>query len=194
MSNGIVTVKVNGLQELRAALQGLAPKLRKRALRQALAAGARIIRDEARRRAPRLKASTYSGASALRRGVRAVGTLQKAITVRTSKINTREGNVGVFVNVRPLRNSGANGPGAKNPKDPYYWRWQEFGWKPKSGPRTTVRRIALRVRGQRSAPATAKPGARFLQLSVGKQGEALRQFELSLGPQILKLNQKGATL
>ena len=186
-----VTVKLNGLQDLRAALLGIAPKLRKRALRNALAVGARIVRDEARRRTPTLKASTYYGASALRRGVRAIGTLKKAISVRTSKISTRQGNVGVFVNVRPLKNGSA-----KNPKDPYYWRWQEFGWNPADGRSSKSERRALNKRfaSFRAAGNTAKPGADFLRGAVSKQGEALRAFEREIGPQIRKLNQKGATL
>ncbi len=167
-----ISAKVTGLPDLKAALLAIPRELRRRALRNALAAGARAVRDEAKRRAPVLKVSTYAGASAIRRGVRKPGTLQKAIVVRTSKIARRAGNVGVFVNVRPAK--GGN-RGAKSPNDPYYWRWQEFGW---------------------NGPGGAKPGARFLQAGANKLMEALRIFSDRIGPQISKFNVtgKGTTL
>ena len=118
-----ITAKVRGLPDLKAALLAIPRELRRRALRTALAAGARAVRDEAKRRAPVLKTSTYFGSSAIRRGTRKPGTLQKAIVVRTSKLARRAGNVGVFVNVKPAK--GGN-RGAKSPNDPYYWRWQEL--------------------------------------------------------------------
>ena len=40
------------------------------------------------------------------------------------KQDRRAGDVGVFVNVKPLKNGGA-----KNPLDPYYWRFVAFGTK-----------------------------------------------------------------
>jgi HK97 gp10 family phage protein len=167
-----ISAKVSGLPDLKAALAAIPRELRRRALRTALAAGARAVRDEAKRRAPVLKASTYAGASAIRRGVRKPGTLQKAIVVRTSKVARRAGNVGVFVNVRPAK--GGN-RGAKSPNDPYYWRWQEFGW---------------------NSPGGSKPGAKFLQAGAAKLLEALRIFGERIGPQLAKFNVtgKGTTL
>lgn len=162
-----ISATVTGLPELKAALLAIPRELRRRALRNALAAGARAVRDEARRRAPVLKASTYAGSSAIRRGVRKPGTLQKAIIVRTSKVARRAGNIGVFVNVRPAK--GGN-RGAKSPNDPYYWRWQEFGWTSRGGD---------------------KPGARFLQAGAAKLEQALRIFIDRIGPQIAKFNVTG---
>jgi hypothetical protein len=113
-----ITTKVNGLQELRAALLGLTPRLRRRVLRNTLAAGARVFRDEARRLAPILRVPV------IRKGVliRKPGTLRKAIRVRTSKASTRAGNVGVFVNVVPAKGSDR---GRYSPNDPFYWRFQK---------------------------------------------------------------------
>lgn len=185
-----IVARLTGLAEVRQALLGLPAKLRRGALRAALQAGARVIRDEARRRAPVLKASTFYGASALKRNVRAVGTLKKAISVRTSKASTRRGDVGVFVNVRPLKNGGV-----KNPKDPFYWRWLEFGWNPASGAtggKGAKGKRTRRLLAKRGA-AKAKPGASFLRNAVtGKQGEAIRTIERTLGPAIQKLNTKRA--
>jgi HK97 gp10 family phage protein len=179
---------VRGIPELRAELMAIPAKLRKRALRNALAAGARLVQATARLRAPVLKLSTYSGASAFRRGVRKPGTLRKAISVRTSKISSRRGDVGVFVNVRPAKGDTfktvrssflgiktktrvrvkRGKRGAQSPNDPYYWRFLEFGTK----------------------KMTARP---FLGPAAKSKGEeAVRMFLRESLPAIEKLNRKGA--
>lgn len=113
----MISAKVSGIPELKAALAGLVPKLRRQALRNALAAGARVVRDEARRRAPVLQPT-------LRAPYRKPGTVRKAVVVRTSKVARRAGDVGMFVNVRPAKRGQR---GAKSPNDPFYWRFLEFG-------------------------------------------------------------------
>lgn len=176
-----VEVKVLGLPELKAALAAIPGKLRKRALRNALAAAGRVVRDEARHAAPVLSMG-------LRAPYRMPGTLKKAINVRTSKIARRSGDVGVFVNVRPAK---ASQRGAKSRTDPFYWRWLNFGWTPASGPRTTVSKRERR-RAQRSgAPAIA--GRHFLERGARKLGQALEVFKAKIGPAIAKLNNKGQT-
>lgn len=115
----MISAKVSGIPELKAALAGLVPKLRRQALRNALAAGARVVRDEARRRAPVLQPT-------LRAPYRKPGTVRKAVSVRTSKAARRAGDVGVFVNVRPAKRGQR---GAKSQNDPFYWRFLEFGTK-----------------------------------------------------------------
>lgn len=139
----MIDAKITGLPDLRRELSQIVPKLRVRALRTALAAGARLVRDAARRAAPIISA----GALAVRRGVRKPGTLRKAISVRTSRAARRRGDVGVFVNVKPLPAARYRGKttkvlgitrrsrvlvrastrGANNPSDPYYWRFVNFG-------------------------------------------------------------------
>ena len=178
-----VSVKVTGLPDLRAALAGIVPKLRKRALRDSLRAGARLVQREARRIAPVLKATTESGLSARRRGVRKPGTLRKALSVRTSKLATRQGNVGVFVNVRPAKGGKR---GAKSPDDPFYWRWLNFGWNP--GGNRSKAAVRARRRLNRSGAAKAKPGMRFLEGGARMLGAALAVFTKELGPRIAKLN------
>jgi hypothetical protein len=113
----MIEARVTGIPDLRAQLRSIPEKLRKRALRTALAAGARVVRNEAQRLAPVISAS----APAVLKGYRKPGTVRKAIAVRTSKIARRSGDVGVFVNVRPAKKGMR---GAKNPNDPFYWRWQ----------------------------------------------------------------------
>lgn len=155
----MISAKVNGIPELKAALAGLVPKLRRQALRNALAAGARVVRDEARRRAPVLQPT-------LRAPYRKPGTVRKAVSVRTSKTARRAGDVGVFVNVRPAKRGQR---GAKNPNDPFYWRFLEFGTK----------------------KMAARP---FLQAGARKLADALEAFKRVIGPQIDKMNRKGGTL
>lgn len=109
--------KLQGVDELVKALREMPGKLRKRMLRNALAAGGRVFRNEAKRLAPIISVPTKR---------RAQGTVQKAIAVRTSKLARRAGDVGVFVNLRPAK--GAN-RGAASRNDPFYWRFLEFGTK-----------------------------------------------------------------
>jgi len=155
----MISAKVRGIPELKAALAGIVPKLRRQALRNALAAGARVVRDEARRRAPVLQPT-------LKAPYRKPGTVQKAISVRTSKIARRSGDVGVFVNVRPAKRGQR---GAKNQNDPFYWRFLEFGTK----------------------HMTERP---FLQAGAQRLAQALDVFKRVIGPQIDKMNKKGGTL
>lgn len=180
-----VDVKITGLDGIQAELRGLVPKLRVRALRNALTAGGRVVQREARRLTPVLKLSTRGGAAALRRGVRKPGTVKKAISVRTSKRATKRGDVGVFVNVRPAKGGSR---GAKNPNDPFYWRWLEFGWNPATG----GSRARLKRRREARIGAKRKPGAEFLQGAVKMLPAALRTFEAKLRPAIVKLNQRKA--
>lgn len=160
-------VRISGLDDAIAALKGLPDKLRRRALRNALAAGARIVRDAARQAAPVIS----SADPAVQKGWRKPGTVKRAITVRTSKQARREGNVGVFVNVRPAKGAAfrkgrlvrASQRGARNPSDPFYWRFLEFG-----------------TRRARPAPFM-RPAASALQA-------ALEAFKAAIGPQLAKLN------
>ena len=110
-------VKIEGFDELARKLRELVPAMRKRVIRNALSAGARLVRDEAKRSAPLLSGS-------IKAPYRQRGTVRAAIRVRTSKAARRAGDVGVFVNVKPAKN-GARG--AKSRTDPFYWRFLEFG-------------------------------------------------------------------
>ena len=154
----MISATITGLPEMRAALASIPSKLRRRALRNALNAGARIVRDAARMNRRTSSAGSPMTGTMLRNYQR--GTVAKAINVRTSKIATRAGDVGVFVNVRPLKRGVA---GRHNPSDPFYWRFLEWGTK----------------------YMTARP---FLTPAASKLTEALTKFTQVLGPQIEKLN------
>lgn len=170
-----VEVKVTGLPDLKAALLSIPAKLRKRALRNALAAGARVVRDESKRNAPVLQGQVKT---------RTVGLLRKQISVRTSKIARKSGDVGVFVNVKPAKKGER---GAKSKTDPFYWRFINFGWTPASGQRTSQNRRARR-QAVRSGKAPAIDGKNFLEAGGKKLGDALRIFLQKIVPQIEKLN------
>lgn len=149
--------KWEGLEELRARLLALPDKLRKRALLNSLRAGARVFQREAKRLAPVLRQP---------KKYRKPGTVRDAIRVRTSKLARRQGDVGVFVNVKPAPRAQR---GAKNPNDPFYWRFPEFGTRTKKG--------AVRV-----------TAVRYLQRAASsKPGQALAEIKRTLGPQIKKL-------
>lgn len=191
-ANSEITVQVNGLAELRAQLMALPDKLRRQALRNALAAGARLVRDDARQRAPVLREPDPR---------RKPGTVRNAIRVRTSKQARREGNVGVFVNVKPLTKGQiadfkrANGKGGgKNPDDPFYWRWLEFGRQGRAGEAArsrVTRNKAAGLRGIRARRALRAvgplPAIGFLQGAAQRLADALRRIEQTLGPAVQRI-------
>ena len=122
MSYGI-TVQLQGVDELKRALDQVPDKLKKKGLLKALRLAGNVVRDAARRAAPLLQTPAP---------YRKKGTVRRAIVVRTSKTAKKEGAIGVFIGVRALRGArtrtlGASGP--KNPNDPFYWRYLEFGTK-----------------------------------------------------------------
>lgn len=175
--------RMNGVDDLVAKLKALPKALRARVLRNALSAGARPIRQEAKRLAPVLSLQNAKDAP-----FRKPGTVRDAISVRTSKVARNEGNVGVFVNVRPakgatyrteilrsrllgvkvkrrtLRRVSQRGANSRN--DPFYWRWLEFGTK----------------------KMAARP---FLQPAANKLPQALKIFNTEVLRWISKVNQRG---
>lgn len=176
----MIEAKVTGIPDLRAALRGIVPKLRVRALRNALAAGARVVQRAARDATPVINAASLP----VRLGYRKPGTVRQAISVRTSKTARAAGNVGVFVNVRPAKGArfkttrGAFGlkvrrqvrasqRGAKSPNDPFYWRFLQFGTK-------HARAFNFLERGAQQLP------------------QALQVFLAKIVPAIEKLNQPKA--
>lgn len=156
----MIESKIRGIPDLRDALLTIAPRLRKRALRNALAAAGRVVRDAARQRVPILNPMRPGNASAIARGIRKPGTVRKALVVRTSKTARRAGDVGVFVNVRPARGSDRGG---KNPNDPFYARWLQWG-------------------------SNKMAGVHFLEAGAARLGDALDVFLAKIGPAIEKLN------
>lgn len=150
-----VYVDIQGMEDVLREFRALPDRMRRRVLLSALRAAARPVRDDARRATP-----VMSLQDALQAPYRKRGTVRKAITIRTSRQARRRKEVGVFVNVRPLPRGQR---GAKNPNDPFYWRWLNFG-----------------KRGY--------AGAGFLEQGAARLRDALEIFKREAGPRLQKLN------
>jgi len=157
-------IRISGIDDLKLKLAAIPRAMRVKVLRNSLSAGARIIRDYAKRNTPVLRSAETP--------YRTKGTLKRAIRVRTSKRDRKTGDVGVFVGVKPLPKGQR---GAKNPQDPYYWRWQEFGWTPATGKRGSSGRLYRRLSVKRG-DARKIPGKRFLRDAAAKLTDALPPF------------------
>jgi HK97 gp10 family phage protein len=185
--------RVKGLDDLKRKFREIPRVLRTRLLRNWLAAGARLVRDEAKRLAPVLKKPAR---------YRKPGTVRDAIRVRTSKAARRAGDVGVFVNVKPVATGktaeGVKRRGAKSAIDPFYWRWLEFGRAARraTGSRSRVARVKVGnvevlkgVRFRRALRAVSSlPALKFLTRSAGKLPDALRLFETRAAAWFAKTN------
>ena len=182
-----VTVKVEGLADLKRALADVPNKIRKGALKRALRLAGNTVRDAARAGAPVLQTSARHSKP---------GTVKRNIVVRDSKFASRAGDVGVFVSVKPLRGKAQikqGRAGAKNPNDPYYWWWQEFGWvaggRRVRGGRNT--RALVRKRAIESGKARRIPGKYFLTNAAKEKGQdAIGVFMREAIPAINRLNAK----
>lgn len=182
-----VTVKIEGLADLKRALADVPNKIRKGALKRALRLAGNTVRDAARAGAPVLQTSARH---------RKPGTVKRNIVVRASKFASRAGDVGVFVSVKPLRGKAQikqGRAGAKNPNDPYYWWWQEFGWvaagsRVRGGKRRRAGEQAARVA---AGSARKIPGKHFMTNSASQKGQAAVEKFMSVAvPIIAKINAK----
>lgn len=118
-----LTVKINGLNELQKAMNALGRKVSNRIAVKAMRKGGAIIRDKARANAPVLKEKVPH---------RKAGTLKKAIQSRTKVGKNGKTNTYVWVKglstKQILKFKDKTGKGsAYNPRDPFYWRFIEFG-------------------------------------------------------------------
>ncbi len=129
-----------GLERLRSALSAFRLSVRKAIVGKAVLAGARVLRDEARRLTPvlaapirRVRSSRRSnGATRSARGpspgtvIRKPGTVRKAIVANRSETLTTATTVGARVKVRPARPGQV---GTYSPNDPFYAVFLERGTK-----------------------------------------------------------------
>lgn len=157
-------VKLEGVDELKRALADASVKIRTKAVRGALREAGKVIQSAARASAPVLAVPTRT---------RTPGTVKRNIVVRASKFARQRGDEGVYINVRGIRGKARvkrlGKAGAKNPNDPFYWRFLEFGTR----------------------KMVARP---FLVPAAKTQGEtAIQKFMQSVIPQIEKLDQRAAS-
>lgn len=118
--------QIEGLADLKLAIKDLAADLKKKVIRGALRDAAKPIQKQAVATAPVLKKdATY----------RLPGTLKKSILTKASKrFKGQDGEIGVFISASKRKALGGK-RSARNPFDPFYWRFLEFG---------TVKQRALR--------------------------------------------------
>ncbi|ODT38208.1 MAG: hypothetical protein ABS55_01330 [Lautropia sp. SCN 70-15] len=156
-------VRLTGVEDLKRALQALPWQLRRKALRGALRSAAKVIQGEARARAPVLLQSTP---------YRTRGLVRRSISVTSSKLARKRGDVGVFLTVRRGRsalNRGAYLTLSRRlvrPNDPFYFKFLELGTK-KMKPRPFL-------------------GPAFR----AKATQAVQAFERGVRPEIANLNRR----
>ena len=190
-------VQVQGMAEFLQKMAGLPDKLRDRVLKK-------ILRDSLRISQRAVQANTPALTSAVFRNgypIRLPNTLRQATKVRSSKKDSKEGNVGFFVNVKPLRGNVYKRAGtyqdktgttrnaytlvkksqrsADNPRDPFFWRWVEFG--------TKVRKT------KRGANRGSMPAFRMLHKSAGSLTDAVKDATARLQAWLAKANRTGST-
>jgi hypothetical protein len=121
--------KITGLKETQRLLLKFPKKFGPQVVRKSLLAGIKIIRKEAKRRAPK-----------------ATGKLRRGIKIMRSKIHT--GKTGRLIGYHLFIASKAK-------KDPFYGRFQEEGWNVKgegSGERQTITARFGRRTGRKTQP------------------------------------------
>jgi HK97 gp10 family phage protein len=200
MSDG---VRIHGLAEFRAKMAELPRTLQRKVLRGLMRDSMKLVRETARTEAPVLQTQPRNPDGTPRR---LPGTLRRAISVRTSKAEDKAGNVGVFVNVRPLkgnvyRGRGANRVlvrksqrGADNPRDPYYWRWLEFGTRMRRsvrGKRVKIDRKATFYPATTGANRGRVQAYGFLKTAAARLDDAVKRFTAGLSDWVAKANSSG---
>lgn len=157
MAGDGVEFKMAGIDDMARRLNAFSRDMRVRILRRGITEAARVIQLAAAVRAPVLSRPAKW---------RTRGLVRESIVIRPSKLARKRGEVGGFVTVkrlgkRAIFNAKIKGVGgARNPRDPFYFRFLEMG--------------------------TKKMGARpFLGPAVNTRSqEALRAFERVVVPMI----------
>lgn len=114
------TIKIDGLAALNKALSELPERVAKNGLRAAVAAGARVIRDEAKTLAPR-----WTGP--VSKGHPPAGTLQRSIIIKQIPEQSDYYKQVYYVAVRHGKKYAKQGKKGALSQDAFYWSWVEFG-------------------------------------------------------------------
>ena len=115
-----MTVKVAGLKELSQALAGLEKKVSKRISRNAASEGARVIRDDAKKRAPVESGTLRKNIVIKKLKDKKPGFVQYGIGLRSTKAT--------YANTKANVRSGRAGQSYWQDGDAYYGYMQEFGY------------------------------------------------------------------
>jgi HK97 gp10 family phage protein len=114
------TVKIEGLKALDRALRELPDRIANRGLRASVYAAAKIVRDEARVRAP--KAAQSLGANQP-----PPGTLRRSVILKHIRELSGNGRQTYYVLVRHGKKYRKQGKKGNLSQDAWYWRFVEFG-------------------------------------------------------------------
>lgn len=172
-------LQIEGLRELEAAMKGVAPKLQKRGIRQALGSAARVIRDAARVRAPERTGALKRNISAVVGRINSAKGVQNAyVGVETGKVQAPNAAGKVEVRRNGKIRLRAQTKREKRGEDPYYYRFQERGFTAVG--RRKARSGAAKRRGG-SAVGAKVPGKRFLTKALdGGATAAIERFRATL--------------
>lgn len=163
MADGF-TIKVEGLKELDRRLKELGPKVASKALRSAVSAGAQVIRKDAQVRV-----------------AKDTGRLKKAIFISRSRSASTQTKQTYIVGVRSGRKE------QKKDRDAYYWRFIEFGHKPRK-PKSPAYIARLQREGRSLEMGTQFVAARpfLVPAFESKKQEAFEKFRQKLRENIKK--------
>lgn len=158
-------VEILGIEKLKFALENVEKKLRTKAVRDSLKLGAKAVQKEMRKNAPVLKTRKSKTKTRTR------GLVRSRILVRSSKLDKRNGDIGVFVNVKPADKANI---GAKSKKDPFYWRFINRGWSPGNRKKKTKDKKTRVVK----KPMYSIRGIKFIESGATKLPESLKIIEV----------------
>ncbi|NCV88474.1 MAG: HK97 gp10 family phage protein [Oxalobacteraceae bacterium] len=113
-------VSIEGLAQLDRALRELPQRIANRGLRASVYAGAKVIRDEARSRAPK-------AAQSLGPKQPPPGTLKRSVMMKHIRELSGSGRQTFYVLVRQGRKYRNQGRRGNLSQDAWYWRFVEFG-------------------------------------------------------------------
>jgi HK97 gp10 family phage protein len=116
----VETVRIEGLAQLDRALRELPQRIANRGLRASVYAGAKVIRDEARARAPK-------AAQSLGPKQPPPGTLKRAVIMKHIRELSGGGRQTFYVLVRHGKQYRKQGKRGQLSQDAWYWRFLEFG-------------------------------------------------------------------
>ena len=159
-------VELKGLDGLENALKSLEKKMRTKEVSAMLIKGAEVVKAEIKRNTPVMR----GGAKKNKTKTRTAGLVKRRVSIRKSSVDRRQGNIGVFVNVRPTKKENR---GAQSRLDPFYWKFINYGWSPGNRKKTTKRKKARTVR----APLYSIRGKKFMQSGAPKLSESLQIIE-----------------
>lgn len=125
------TFKIEGFAELSKELEKLPIKIQKKILRKSVKAGAVLMRDRARALAPKRTGATARAIKVESTTSRSrPGIISFAVGVETGKVQRLTASTGkVATKVKgklKLRKASAR---ERRGEDPYYWKFQEFGYR-----------------------------------------------------------------